>query len=66
MLTYVFITVIMTIYTLIASFALQMTYSEQCATNNTSTICNVLSVIACVFWPLTMLTVAVAVHRSNI
>lgn len=65
MLTSILIMAILTVYALIAAFALQMTYCEQCETNNNSAICKVLSFLACVFWPVTVLTVAVAVHRSN-
>lgn len=64
MLIYAFVATLLILYTLIAAFALQMTYYEQCKTNNQSIFYCVLSFIACVLWPITLLTVAVAVRRT--
>lgn len=52
------------IYVLIAAFAALMTYLEQQDRCVQSPLCKTLGFVACVFWPLTVLTVAVAVQRD--
>lgn len=47
-------------YVLVAVFALMMTYDEQQKTNKSSLVFKSLGFLACLFWPLTFLTVAVA------
>ena len=49
---------LMALYTLIALFALFMTYLEQRQTQNTNIFLNALSFLACLFWPLTLFIVA--------
>ncbi|MGJ5619623.1 hypothetical protein [Sulfitobacter sp. MF3-043] len=51
-------------YLLIALFALLMTYDEQQQTGKRGIMLTTLSVLACLFWPLTFLTVAVAAQSS--
>ncbi len=51
-------------YFLIASFALMMTYSEQQQTGDRSVMFKTLGFLACLFWPLTFVTVAVAARTA--
>lgn len=60
--------VVLTLYMLIAGFALLMTYDERCKTDNQNPVFKALSVVACVLWPLTVVTVAtvaVALQRKT-
>lgn len=66
MLIYAFVTTAMTLYLLVAMFALYMTYDEQCKAGNNNPLCGILSFLACLFWPVTVLTVAVAVQRKTV
>ncbi len=50
---------LMVLYTLIAGFALFMTYDERKRTGRVSAFYTVLSVLACLVWPLTVVVVAV-------
>lgn len=49
---------ILMLYTLIAGFALFMTYHERKSTGNTSVFYTVLSSVACLAWPVTVVVVA--------
>lgn len=53
------------IYIFIASFAALMTYDEQRQTGGRGIMLTTLGLLACLFWPLTFLTVAVAAQRSS-
>lgn len=59
MLVYGFAVMLVALYTLIAGFALFMTYDERRKTDNNSPLWTALSVVACVFWPVTVVAVAV-------
>ncbi len=50
---------LLVLYTLIAGFALFMTYDERKRTGKVGIFFTVLSVIACLLWPLTVVIVAV-------
>lgn len=53
------------LYLLVATFALSMTYYEQVNTENSSPVFNALGFLACVFWPVTLLTVVFVAQRSK-
>lgn len=52
-------------YLIIASFALFMTFEEQKQTGDRSLLLKMLGFLACMLWPITFLTVAVAAQRST-
>lgn len=49
----------MVLYTLIAGFALFMTYEERSRSGKTSPFYTALSVLACAVWPVTVVVVAI-------
>lgn len=51
-------------YFLIALFALVMTYDEQKQTGDRGLMLKALSFLACLMWPLTFATVAVAARTA--
>lgn len=59
MLVYGLAVMLVALYTLIAGFALFMTYDERRKTDTKSPLWTALSVVACVFWPVTVVAVAV-------
>lgn len=61
MLMYVFASILLAFYLLIAGFALYMTYDEQIKTHNSNLFLKLVSFVACVAWPVTLLIVVVAV-----
>jgi len=62
MLTYVFIGSLLTLYLLVAGFALFMTYDEQRKTKNDNPLFIAASFLACLFWPVTVLSVVIAIQ----
>jgi heme/copper-type cytochrome/quinol oxidase subunit 2 len=65
MLMTVLIAVFLTVYLLVAGFALYMTYDEHRKAHNTNPLCHAVSILACLFWPITVLAVAVAMQRKT-
>lgn len=59
MLVYGFAVMLVALYTLIAGFALFMSYDERRKTNNKNPLWTALSVVACVVWPVTVVVVAI-------
>ncbi len=51
---------LLVLYTLIAGFALFMTYDERQRRGNVSAFFTALSTIACLAWPVTVVVVAIA------
>jgi hypothetical protein len=52
-------------YLVVALMAAMMTYLEQQQTGNRSVLLRTLGFLACAFWPVTVVTVAVAAQRST-
>lgn len=52
-------------YLVVALLAAVMTYVEQQQTGDRSLLMKTLGFLACAFWPVTFLTVAVAAQRST-
>lgn len=52
------------IYTLIAALAAVLTYYEQRDREDPSVLYSALGFLACLFWPLTLMTVLVAARTS--
>lgn len=59
------IAVCISIYVSVALLAAMMTYSEQHQGHSRSPVLNALGFLACAFWPLTLVTVAIAVQRQS-
>ena len=60
----VFVSLLTFAYLLVAAFALAMTYNEQLQTGNRSLALRTLGYAACLFWPVTFVTVAVAARTA--
>lgn len=56
--------VFLTLYMLVVVFALLMTFDEHRRSENANPFYNALSFVACLFWPVTLLAVAVVVQRK--
>lgn len=53
------------VYSIIALFALLMTYDEQQKIHMKGKVVKTLSFIACLFWPVTVLTVLLTAQRAK-
>jgi len=65
---FAFTAIAIVLYALIAVFALFMTHQEQRQTQNTSLFWGSLSVLACLFWPVVVMAVAITVsiqHKAS-
>lgn len=56
---------LITSYLIIALFAIFMTSIERKQTGNRGFVLTMLGFLACVVWPITFVTVAIAAQRSN-
>ena len=66
MLLYAAATIVLALYVIVTGIALFLTYDEQCKTGNDSILCNTVSFIACLLWPVTLLFVAISMQfRRN-
>ena len=65
MLSFIVIASLLTLYFLVAGFALFMTYDELCKTRNDNALCSVVSFFACLFWPVTVLTALIAMRQRK-
>ena len=61
MLMYAFAAILLTIYLLTAGFALYMTYDEQRKTHSSNPLLNLVSFVACIAWPVSLVIVALTV-----
>lgn len=57
--------VLLVLYALVAGFALFMSYDERSRAGSISPFYTALSTLACLFWPITAVGVAVAMQRSQ-